>query len=768
MTNNPFSAEATPAGQVLQRKGGGTSYSIPEYQREYRWSLDNIERLIEDIAQGLFTHVDTSRTSTVTFIGTIILVRDNTSLGASFKDESLSVVDGQQRLTTLVLLLSRIDAFCHDAIKELDLSVTVEKWLSTEIQTLRDELFPCLATGNFHRAITNQYDFAPKITRASNDVRAYSQNEASYESPTAKYLFSYIKFLLSERAGDLVTPPTGSSNGELESRITAINKYLNRLSSSSGDEDNTSALLTKLFDQKQFRNLYRYLTPEYGDLIRSLANDSETCLSDQNRQTALLIAFARYLLNYVQMIFVEVTDEQYAFEVFEALNTTGESLTALETFKPVVIQEEKRGDNTAGYQNSKSRDHFDRIESYINSLGSGQKQRAISADIVTSHALYFCGSKKGRHLAEQRKYLQETYLRQEPSCKRQAFVKAITDLIEYRQRFWDAPEISNLVNLGANTQTVYACACFLTASGTKLSIPVLTRFWRAYDDGKIDGEEFSEYFKAITGFVALRRAATDGTKNIDGDLRSLMDKGDLGHGSFGGLRLNGKDDLSVPAINDLQAALRFLLKRKPINITSKEDWVNKVSLNPLYASNFKLCKFLLLAASCSSEGHAQGIPTLRPVTNSIDNSYLKLETWTAEDAETVEHIAPQKNDSGWSSTIYMEPDLIHSLGNLMLLPKGSNTSLSNSGPKKKWAVYRALAAVDNEARQAEIDTAKNLGVEIKPQMEEKILKGSRLPLVTSVANFEEEWTGDVVKQRSVDIASRAWDSIAPWVGFLSR
>jgi hypothetical protein len=375
------------------------------------------------------------------------------------------------------------------------------------------------------------------------------------------------------------------------------------------------------------------------------------------------------------------------------------------------------------------------------------------------------GLKKGRHLAEQRKYLQETYSREESSTKRQDFVKAITDLIDYRERFWDAPQTSNLVNLGTSYQTVYACACFLSASGTRLSIPVLTRFWRAFSDGKIDGEEFAEYFKAVTGFVALRRAATDGTKNIDGDLRSLMDKGDLGHSSFEGLRLNGKDETSVPAIGDLQAALRFLLKRRPANITSKEEWIQKVSKNALYTSNLSLCKFLLLAASSASEGYAQRFPTLKPVTSSIDNSYLKLETWSAEDAETVEHIAPQKKNSGWSSTIYIEPDLIHTLGNLMLLPKESNISLGNSGPKMKWSVYRALAAVDENARQAEIEKAEDLGVKIKPQLKEKILKSSRLPLAVSVANFEEEWTGEVVKQRSGDIANRAWDSIAPWVGF---
>lgn len=767
MTQNPFSAAPHTAGEVLQQKMGTAAYSIPEYQREYRWPINNVQRLVEDIVQGLFTHADTSKQATVTFIGTIILVGDGNSAEKSFEGQSLSVVDGQQRLTTLALLLCRIDAFCYDALSNCDARNRFEAWLSKELHDLRTEIFPCIATGNFNLANTDPYKFVPKITRADEDMRAHSVNEANYTSTIGKYIFSYIKFVLAERAGETVTPPKPPTESAIKTRIDAIDENLTSLYKSNTNEEELAALLKKLFDKKPFRLLYKNLTQNNSDLIGDLVKDSEQNLSPTSQNAVLITAFANYLLFYVQMIFVEVSDEQYAFEIFEALNTTGESLTAFETFKPIVIRKENNGDTALGYGNSTSKESFARIQAYAESSGTGEKQRAVSETLVTSLALYVSGRKIGRHLAEQRKYLQETYLCQEIPETRQAFVRAPTDLIDYRERFWDALPNSQMVNLGSYTQTIYACASFLSATGTNLSIPILARFWRAYEDNNINYQEFSQLFKAVTAFVSLRRAATGGTKNIDGDLRLLMQKGDIGYSKFSGLQLNLDDDTTVPTLHDFTSALRYLLQRPPVNVSNKGDWVKKTSANPLYTSNAILCKFLLLAASNASVGDASAYPTLRPVTESIDNKYLTVDVWNAADTETVEHIAPQKGSVSWSPSIYMEPDLVQTVGNLMLFPKGPNTSLSNGGPNQKWPVYRALAALDSKGRNDEINEAKKRGAEIKPKLEKAISASSRLPLVASVAEFDDQWTADVIKKRSTDIAERAWDSIAPWLNFPS-
>ena len=65
---------------------------IPDYQRPYKWTVKNVQQLIDD----LLTHF---RDSKVYRIGTIVLYKNG--------DKS-EIVDGQQRLTTLSLLLHKL------------------------------------------------------------------------------------------------------------------------------------------------------------------------------------------------------------------------------------------------------------------------------------------------------------------------------------------------------------------------------------------------------------------------------------------------------------------------------------------------------------------------------------------------------------------------------------------------------------------------------------------------------------------------------------
>ena len=67
-------------------------YYIPNYQREYAWKKENWEQLLEDIQENPIGH----------FMGSLITLKQNTDHGA---DQIYDVVDGQQRLTTISILL---------------------------------------------------------------------------------------------------------------------------------------------------------------------------------------------------------------------------------------------------------------------------------------------------------------------------------------------------------------------------------------------------------------------------------------------------------------------------------------------------------------------------------------------------------------------------------------------------------------------------------------------------------------------------------------
>ena len=84
---------------------GGAKFAIDYYQREYRWETKQVTELIEDLAQKFGDSHDQSNDRSAIeqyghyFLGSIIV---------SHKDGRKFIIDGQQRLTTLTLLLIHI------------------------------------------------------------------------------------------------------------------------------------------------------------------------------------------------------------------------------------------------------------------------------------------------------------------------------------------------------------------------------------------------------------------------------------------------------------------------------------------------------------------------------------------------------------------------------------------------------------------------------------------------------------------------------------
>lgn len=94
------------ATQTIEQFFTGKTLEIPAYQRDYAWSTSNIDDLFEDIEEAM--ELDGGH-----YLGTFIL----SQIG---RTAPVKVVDGQQRLTTLTMLLDAlVDAVEDPAIKEL-------------------------------------------------------------------------------------------------------------------------------------------------------------------------------------------------------------------------------------------------------------------------------------------------------------------------------------------------------------------------------------------------------------------------------------------------------------------------------------------------------------------------------------------------------------------------------------------------------------------------------------------------------------------------
>lgn len=82
---------------IGSEQGAREHYHVPKYQREYTWGKGNWEQLLQDIDENEQGY----------FMGSVICVRDAEEVSPG--DELIyEVVDGQQRLTTLSILLAAI------------------------------------------------------------------------------------------------------------------------------------------------------------------------------------------------------------------------------------------------------------------------------------------------------------------------------------------------------------------------------------------------------------------------------------------------------------------------------------------------------------------------------------------------------------------------------------------------------------------------------------------------------------------------------------
>lgn len=114
-------------------------YYMPAYQRPYSWNKKNIVRLFEDLKSGAYNLIESS--DSITFLGTLLTVDDpkGNSVYPSEKGHLPSsiklVIDGQQRLSTLILILSRF----HEAIAQSNSRLTqeVKKMMAEEDESDR-------------------------------------------------------------------------------------------------------------------------------------------------------------------------------------------------------------------------------------------------------------------------------------------------------------------------------------------------------------------------------------------------------------------------------------------------------------------------------------------------------------------------------------------------------------------------------------------------------------------------------------------------------
>ncbi|WP_251439485.1 DUF262 domain-containing protein [Microbacterium sp. USTB-Y] len=104
--------EATAVSTIEWLSSPATTIVVPVYQRQYRWDIGGCEKLLTDI-RSVADEDDAHRH----FIGSILSAEDD-----AHAEADLILIDGQQRITTLMLLIAAL----HHTVRETEPALAAE------------------------------------------------------------------------------------------------------------------------------------------------------------------------------------------------------------------------------------------------------------------------------------------------------------------------------------------------------------------------------------------------------------------------------------------------------------------------------------------------------------------------------------------------------------------------------------------------------------------------------------------------------------------
>ncbi|MFK0278806.1 DUF262 domain-containing protein [Ensifer sp. NPDC090286] len=759
-----FRAQAASPTETIGLFNGAVGFRVPEYQRPYDWARDNITRLFSDCLNGFHRLGTSGNADAFTFLGTLILVKDERQ-EASFGGVSVAIVDGQQRLTTLTLLACALVermTLLSKKIDTLPFSEAARGWLKAEVEDWIRELTEC-AIGSQKLKGHKTYPF-PRIVRAG-DQRGKSAAEAEYRSALGKFLNSFGEYVNGDE-GEFQPPSLGSGSeaSKLGDNFSLIRELIKSLNDPEWYETAECEIVPIEWIS---RAGYRALFERLNDTLHS-DSDQNSALSELIKTSAAqdlvrTLLFAAYFSRCIVLTRVITDDESAAFDIFDALNSTGEPLTAIETLKPRVIQYEN---GRGGYGGSASEEQFARLKRFVDEAypETAAKQSETKA-LIVSFGLLIEGQKLAENLSAQRNFLRTRYDKAASVSRENAqrFVRQIADVAEVRHQYWTTHGIETLANFHDQSRLdeIQQLVAFLNATKSNLVLPIIARYWRP-DLKQAGDEKFLQVIRAVTAFLVLRRAATGTTASIDSDFRAIM--APLGTNKFG---LNAGVDKTnaLMDISALRAAFRTLLAKSKAKIAEREKWISQTIDNPLYQQSKEIARFMLLIAADGAQPSTTELGCWNKigVKSSANDVYLDYKTWRSPNYATVEHVAPDSEQHlDWDKDIYKNSIIRHTLGNLCLLPAKENGAIGNGSWAKKRLFYRALTETTEAGQQARFEEAAAQGMKFSNSTRQILKDAKRLPLLDPLVMVD-EWTVATISARGRNIAGHVWDRLWPWL-----
>lgn len=735
---------------------GRIGYNIPQYQRPYSWDAENINQLMDDICSGMFDVLGNE--NEIHFMGTVITVLDNefrTKISDPIIKSALptgieNVIDGQQRLSTIALLacclyetISSIDSLLPDTNDYYSLKEATAIYLNN-----LQNLF------SYNLETRGTPSRKPIIIREPEDEWTLDGNESSfYKSDVTNFLAKFIRAI-----HDKTNFPKLQGANQLTDNIDKMKQRLQDVKNAHQTDSDKGMfppawqIITRI-NQKEF---WDYPRTEEATSINELVEkkDNNVCTLIQ------VLGFSYYLLKCCCFTSIVPTSEVRAFDMFQSLNATGTPLTALETFKPLVVNSVTLGGQP--FEKSQFSNDFSKVEALFEKLRSASSKNERTNEYLILFSQTYNGSQLKKQFSKQRIWLTGIYENFVSLQEKEKFVRKMGDVALYCKQIIYSSSASNISNsisniagenlaLSSEAKEAALCVLYLIDAKHRMAHTILSRFFSIakYSSDDKEKKAFLSSCKAIAAFFTLWRAAL--ASYPDREYRRLLQ---------GEMSWDKDPELTSES---LKRNLLEVLKRNEID--SKDSWITKASQNLKYNTNKAVCKFFLFITAEDTIPDQLDLGLMKQGNRGIA-SYLDPSKWTSKDLETIEHIAPQeiKAGTGWDNQLY-ENENFNKIGNLTLLPGKVNTSASNKGWVEKYIYYRHLAEQDRDKFEKLEQLALDKGVNLNPPTI-KLLQSSSynnhiLPIVQ--LGIDGIWNKDIVEKRTQRICGIVWDKLYAWL-----
>jgi len=735
----------------------GMGFYIPLYQREYSWDTDNIEQLLEDISKGI-ERLAEGNDDEIRFLGTIITVAETNKNNIQPQDTQAlparidKLIDGQQRLSTISIFATLLykqlsiigSKLTVNHIEHNELSEICEHWKEKLIVLFSLDL----GRGTPRRK--------PKIIRGQKDKWTRDGNvDSSYLSPIANYLGAFIDQVFNKkvfngldknRLGQNITQNIKTIENWLKSKVIAAH-VLNT-------DDFVPAW--QILDGIDEEHIWLYERPLLKKLVNEKEINKKSSIGFIINELVQIFSVCHYLTERCCFTIIQPSNDDWAFDMFQSLNATGTPLTAIETFKPAVVLETQENENE--FKGSLNEKGFSKIEELFKKSLTAQQKSKLTNDFLASFAVAFDGSKLSSHFSQQRKWLDRNFKEFENYHSKTAFVSFLGNyaefyrigLLEYDGK---SKEHIPLISGSADSELASVLVLFLKESNHKMAWTILGHFYKEVIVGSKDSvQNFIEITKILVSFYSIWRAANNNS-GLDNVYRAFfkMDK----------VKWNENRCYSVDEVRQ-----HFKRALKEAELDDYLIWSIRAFAKLKYNNSYSVCKLSLFIASHDTIPDPENLGLVKKGVNG-SNSYLNLEKWNSSDLNTIEHVAPRKNDGNWDENLYkIENELFQSVGNLTLLPSEINSSAGNKGWPEKYLYFRHLSEKDPKILLELADNAKVNGIKLSNETIQKLQNSNYNDHILSIIKLGESnmWDASIVESRGKRIIEIFWNKLSSWLG----